>query len=148
MRAGRHPTWDGGWALPSRGARPHDPVSAQADPGKPALAPYARPGSRGRKQRGGQFACLTASEVFPLEIRGLAIAIFFAVGTGTGGVLAPWLFATLIGTGFRVAMFYGYRAGAGLMLIAVAAVLVFGVRAERKPLEEISPPLSTEDASA
>ncbi len=93
-------------------------------------------------------AYLTASEVFPLEIRGLAIAIFFAVGTGTGGVLAPWLFAALIGTGSRVAVFYGYLAGAGLMLVAVAAVLVFGVRAERKSLEEISRPLSAEDAGA
>lgn len=93
-------------------------------------------------------AYLTASEVFPLEIRGLAIAIFFAVGTGTGGVLAPWLFATLIGTGSRVAVFYGYLAGAGLMLVAVAAVLAFGVRAERKALEEISRPLSADDLPA
>jgi MFS family permease len=87
-------------------------------------------------------AYLTASEVFPLEIRALAIAIFFAVGTGTGGVLAPWLFGTLIGTGSRDAVFAGYLLGAGLMLLAVGAVLAYGVRAERKPLEEIAPPLS------
>jgi MFS family permease len=87
-------------------------------------------------------AYLTASEVFPLEIRGLAIALFFAVGTGTGGILAPWLFGVLIGTGSRVAVFYGYLAGAGLMLVAVAAVAAFGVRAERKPLEEIAAPLT------
>jgi MFS family permease len=88
-------------------------------------------------------AYLTASEVFPLEIRALAIAIFFAVGTGTGGVLAPWLFGTLIGTGSRDAVFAGYLAGAGLMLLAVGAVLAYGVRAERKPLEEVAPPLSS-----
>ena len=88
-------------------------------------------------------AYLTASEVFPLEIRALAIAIFFAVGTGTGGVLAPWLFGTLIGTGSRSAVFAGYLAGAGLMLLAVGAVIVYGVRAERKPLEEVAPPLSS-----
>ena len=89
-------------------------------------------------------AYLTASEVFPLEIRALAIAIFFAVGTGTGGVMAPWLFGTLIGTGSRSAVFYGYLAGAALMLIAVAAVLAYGVRAERKSLEEVAPPLSAD----
>lgn len=88
-------------------------------------------------------AYLTASEVFPLEIRALAIAIFFAVGTGTGGVLAPWLFGTLIGTGSRDALFAGYLLGAGLMLLAVGAVLAYGVRAERKSLEEVAPPLSS-----
>jgi len=88
-------------------------------------------------------AYLTASEVFPLEIRALAIAIFFAVGTGTGGVLAPWLFGTLIGTGSRDAVFAGYLLGAVLMLLAVGAVLAYGVRAERKPLEEVAPPLTS-----
>jgi MFS family permease len=88
-------------------------------------------------------AYLTASEVFPLEIRALAIAIFFAVGTGTGGVLAPWLFGTLIGTGSRDALFAGYLLGSVLMLLAVGAVLAYGVRAERKPLEEVAPPLTS-----
>jgi len=88
-------------------------------------------------------AYLTASEVFPLEIRALAIAIFFAVGTGTGGILAPWLFGTLIGSGSRNAVFAGYLLGAALMLLAVAAVLAYGVRAERKSLEEVAPPLTT-----
>ena len=88
-------------------------------------------------------AYLTASEVFPLEIRALAIAVFFAVGTGTGGVLAPWLFGTLIGSGSRDAVFAGYLLGAVLMLLAVGAVLAYGVRAERKSLEEVAPPLTT-----
>jgi len=88
-------------------------------------------------------AYLTASELFPLEIRALAIAIFFAVGTGTGGILAPWLFGTLIGSGSRDAVFAGYLLGAGLMLLAVGAVLAYGVRAERKSLEEVAPPLSS-----
>jgi MFS family permease len=88
-------------------------------------------------------AYLTASEVFPLEIRALAIAIFFAVGTGSGGVLAPWLFGTLIGSGSRDAVFAGYLLGAGLMLLAVGAVLAYGVRAERKSLEEVAPPLTS-----
>ncbi|MBP8305650.1 MAG: MFS transporter [Burkholderiaceae bacterium] len=87
-------------------------------------------------------AYLSASELFPLEIRALAVAMFFAIGTGTGGVAAPWLFGTLIGTGSRQAVYYGYLAGAAMLLVAVAAVLAFGVRAERKPLEEIAAPLS------
>jgi len=53
-----------------------------------------------------------------------------------------WLFGTLIGTGSREAVFYGYLAAAVLMLIAVAVVLAFGVNAERKPLEEVAAPLS------
>jgi len=65
------------------------------------------------------------------------------VGTGTGGVLAPWLFGTLIGTGSRGAVFAGYLLGAALMLLAVGAVLAYGVRAERKPLEEVAPPLTS-----
>jgi len=88
-------------------------------------------------------AYLTVSEVFPLEIRALAIAIFFAAGTGTGGILAPWLFGTLIGSGSRDAVFAGYLLGAVLMLLAVGAVLAYGVRAERKSLEEVAPPLTT-----
>jgi len=88
-------------------------------------------------------AYLTASELFPLEIRALAIAIFFAVGTGAGGMLAPWLFGTLIGSGSRDAVFAGYLLGAVLMVLAVVAVLAYGVRAERKSLEEVAPPLTT-----
>jgi MFS family permease len=88
-------------------------------------------------------AYLTASEVFPLEIRALAIAVFFAVGTGAGGVLAPWLFGTLIGTGSRGAVFAGYLVGAALMALAVGAVIAYGVRAERKSLEEVAPPLTS-----
>lgn len=89
-------------------------------------------------------AYLTASELFPLEIRALAIAIFFAIGTGTGGIVAPWLFGTLIGTGSREVLFYGYLAAAALMLVAVAVVLALGVNAERKPLEQVAPPLSAD----
>ncbi len=90
-------------------------------------------------------AYLSASELFPLEIRAMAIAIFFAIGTGTGGVLAPWVFSILIETGSRTAVLYGYLTGAGLMLVAVAVVLAFGVRAERQSLETVAPPLSAAD---
>ncbi|HWD57936.1 MAG TPA: MFS transporter [Stellaceae bacterium] len=87
-------------------------------------------------------AYLTVSEIFPLETRALAIAFFFSLGTGAGGIAAPWLFGTLIGTGSRVNLFYGYIAAAVLMLAAAAIELVFGVAAERQPLEKVAEPLS------
>lgn len=86
-------------------------------------------------------AYLTASESFPLEMRALAISVFYAVGTATGGFLAPALFGGLIETGSRAAVFAGYACGALLVLVAAAIVLRFGLDAERKSLEEIAPPL-------
>jgi|ERR1700722_1721726 len=87
-------------------------------------------------------AYLTVSEIFPLETRGLAIAFFFAIGTGIGGVAAPWLFGTLIGTGSRVNLLYGYVAGALLMLGAAAIEALYGVKAEKQSLEDVAIPLS------
>ena len=72
-------------------------------------------------------AYLTASEVFPLELRALAIAVFYALGTAAGGVAAPWLFGALIGTGERVAVFWGYAFGAALMIVAAAVEWRLGV---------------------
>ena len=87
-------------------------------------------------------AYLTVSEIFPLEMRALAIALFYAIGTGTGGVLAPWIFGTLIGTGSRTDVFYGYLFAAALMFGAALVEVAYGVRAERRSLEEIAEPLS------
>jgi MFS family permease len=87
-------------------------------------------------------AYLTVSEIFPLETRALAIAFFFSLGTGVGGVAAPWLFGTLIGTGSRWALFYGYLTAAVLMLAAAVIEVVFGIAAERQSLEKIAAPLS------
>jgi MFS family permease len=64
-------------------------------------------------------AYLTVSETFPLEIRALAIAMFYAVGTGIGGVAGPALFGVLIDTGSRMSVFGGYLLGAVLMMAAV-----------------------------
>lgn len=90
-------------------------------------------------------AYLTVSETFPLEIRALAIAFFYAVGTGIGGVGAPWLFGALIDTHSRVSLFGGYLLAAVLMLAAALIALRFGVAAERKPLEAVATPLSAVD---
>ncbi|MBA2241393.1 MAG: MFS transporter [Chthoniobacterales bacterium] len=88
-------------------------------------------------------AYLTVSEIFPLEIRALAIAIFYAIGTFAGGVFAPLLFGNLIGTGSRDALFLGYVLGAVLMIAAAVVEAWIGIQAERRPLEEIAPPLSS-----
>jgi MFS family permease len=90
-------------------------------------------------------AYLTVSETFPLEIRALAIAFFYAVGTGIGGVAGPWLFGYLIDTGSRWSVFGGYIFGSVLMLIAALVAARWGVAAERKSLESISRPLATAD---
>jgi MFS family permease len=84
---------------------------------------------------------LTVSEVFPLEMRGLAISVFYAVGTGAGGFAAPLLFGMLIETGNRDAVAVGYAIGAVLVVIAGMMAWRYAVDAERKPLEEIAPPL-------
>ena len=88
-------------------------------------------------------AYLTVSEIFPLETRALAIAIFFAGGTLAGGVGAPALFGYLIGTGSRTELFCGYLIGAGLMIGAAVVELAIGVKAERQSLESIARPLSS-----
>ncbi|MFC7051726.1 MFS transporter [Hansschlegelia quercus] len=87
-------------------------------------------------------AYLTASEVFPLEVRALAIAAFYAIGTGIGGVVAPSIFGRLIGGGEPWPIFWGYAGAAALMIAAGVAALLFGVDAEGKSLEEVAPPLS------
>jgi MFS family permease len=87
-------------------------------------------------------AYLTVSETFPLEIRALAIAVFYAVGTGIGGVVGPLLFGALIDTGSRGSLFGGYLLGALLMLLAAGVMWRWGVAAERKPLEQVARPLA------
>jgi MFS family permease len=90
-------------------------------------------------------AYLTVSETFPLEIRALAIAFFYAIGTGIGGVAGPWLFGWLIDTGSRASVFGGYLFGAVLMIAAALVAARWCVAAERKPLEAVARPLATAD---
>ena len=87
-------------------------------------------------------AYLTVSEIFPLEIRALAIAFFYAVGTGVGGVVGPLLLGELISTGSRGSVALGYALGALLMIAAAVTEAIWGVAAERKPLESVARPLS------
>jgi len=88
-------------------------------------------------------AYLTVSEIFPIETRGLAIAFFYALGTGTGGVMAPWIFGKLIASGSRMDLFYGYLAAAAVMFVAAIIEWFYGVEAEGKALEEIADPISS-----
>ncbi|MEA2880457.1 MAG: hypothetical protein QOF14_5653 [Hyphomicrobiales bacterium] len=90
-------------------------------------------------------AYLTVSETFPLEIRALAIAIFYAIGTGIGGIVGPMLFGALIDTGSRMSLMGGYLLGAALMIAAAAVMWRWGVAAERKPLEQVARPLASTD---
>jgi MFS family permease len=90
-------------------------------------------------------AYLTVSEIFPLEIRALAIAFFYAIGTGIGGIAGPLLFGMLIATGSRGSVAMGYVIGAALMIGAAAVEAVWGVAAERKSLETIARPLASVD---
>ena len=87
-------------------------------------------------------AYLTVSEIFPLEIRALAIAFFYAVGTGVGGIAGPWLLGALIDTGSRASVFVGYLIGSVLMIGAAVIEARFGVAAERQPLEAVARPLA------
>jgi MFS family permease len=88
-------------------------------------------------------AYLTVSEIFPLEIRALAIAIFYAIGTLAGGVGAPLLFGWIIGTGSITALFIGYLVAAGLMIFGAVIEAWIGVPAERRSLEHVATPLSS-----
>ncbi|MFZ0558576.1 MAG: MFS transporter [Methylovirgula sp.] len=88
-------------------------------------------------------AYLTVSEIFPVEIRALAIAAFYAFGTALGGVAAPALFGALIATHQRGMVLVGYIFGAVLMLAAAVAEALFGVAAEGKSLESVAHPLSS-----
>ncbi len=87
-------------------------------------------------------AYLTVGESFPLEMRALAIALFYSFGTAIGGVVSPWLFGALIDTGNRWSIFAGYAFGATLMLFAAAVQWRWGLRAERRALEDLAAPLA------
>jgi MFS family permease len=91
---------------------------------------------------GASSAYLTVSEIFPLEIRAMAIALVFGVGTLAGGALAPALFGALIATKSPERVFDGYLLGAAAMLVAAAVQWVYGVEAARQKLEDVAAPLS------
>jgi MFS family permease len=92
-------------------------------------------------------AYLTVSEIFPMETRALAIALFYAVGTGIGGIIGPQLFGRLIPTGKTSDVFVALVIGSGLMILGGVAEILFGVKAERRSLERIAKPLTAVESA-
>ena len=92
---------------------------------------------------GASSAYLTASELFPLETRALAIAVFYALGSAIGGVAAPLLFGFHIAKHAPWPLAGGYLLAALLMLAAALAEALFGIDAEGRSLEDIANPLSS-----
>jgi MFS family permease len=97
---------------------------------------------------GASSAYLTVSEIFPMETRAMAIAFFYALGTAAGGITGPLVFAKLIGSGRVAQAALAFTIGAIVMILGGIVEAFLGVRAERKSLEDIARPLSTEDAPA
>ena len=93
-------------------------------------------------------AYLTVSEIFPMETRALCISVFYAVGTGIGGITGPLVFQALIKTGSYSKAELALILGGGMMVIGGIAELIFGIRAERRMLEDIAKPLTAEDTPA
>ncbi|MEV5831827.1 MFS transporter [Spirillospora sp. NPDC052242] len=96
---------------------------------------------------GASSAYLTVSEIFPMETRAMAIAAFYAVGTGLGGVIGPALFGRLVETEKLSAVSNGYFLGAALMIAAGLVEAFIGVEAARRSLEDVARPLSAEEAA-
>jgi MFS family permease len=91
---------------------------------------------------GASAAYLTVSEIFPLEVRAKAIAVFFSIAQ-CFGALGPLIFGSLIGDGSdSTRLFYGYLLGAGVMVVGGVVAAVLGVAAEQKSLEDIATPLA------
>ncbi len=96
---------------------------------------------------GASSAYLTVSEIFPMETRAMAIAFFYAVGTGLGGIIGPILFGRFVGEGIQSVAF-GYVIGALLMVAAGVVEIVFGVEAARRSLEDIAAPITAQTEGA
>jgi len=86
-------------------------------------------------------AYLTVSEVFPLEMRAISISLFYAAGTALGGFAGPPLYGAMIESGSRGGLFAAYALAGALMCVAALVAWKLGVDAERRPLEEVCPPL-------
>jgi MFS family permease len=92
-------------------------------------------------------AYLTVSELFPVEIRGMAIAVFFAFATLVGAA-APTLFGKIVDSGSRATLFAGYALAAGLMIGAAVIARWLGVAAEGKSLEALAATGNDEQSGA
>jgi MFS family permease len=90
---------------------------------------------------GASAAYLTVSEIFPMELRAQAIAVFFAIAQ-CFGALGPTIYGGFVASGKPSELMIGYLIGAGVMVVGAIAEIIFGIKAERTPLEDIANPLS------
>ncbi len=97
---------------------------------------------------GASAAYLTVSEIFPMETRALAIAFFYAVGTGIGGIVGPLLFGNLIASSNRGEVAIAFYIGAAVMAVGGIVEILFGVKAEQVALENVAKPLTAEEAES
>jgi MFS family permease len=97
---------------------------------------------------GASGAYLTVSEVFPMETRALCIGVFYAVGTGIGGIIGPLLFSSLVNSGKPGKVELAFMIGAAVMAIGGVLEFILGINAERQTLENIAKPLTAEDTPA
>jgi MFS family permease len=97
---------------------------------------------------GASAAYLTVSEIFPMETRALAIAFFYAVGTGLGGIIGPLLFGHMIATNNRTWVMLAFLIGSVVMALGGIAEIFLGVKAEQTPLENIAKPLTADEAES
>jgi len=93
---------------------------------------------------GASSAYLTVSEIFPMETRAMAIAFFYAVATGIGGIIGPALYGHNIASGNRTTVFLGYLLGAVLMILGGLTEAWLGVDAEQRQLEDVAEPLTAD----
>ncbi|MBO0744657.1 MAG: MFS transporter [Candidatus Dormibacteraeota bacterium] len=91
---------------------------------------------------GASAAYLTCSEIFPVELRGSAISVFFSIGQLVGGAVAPPIFGALMAATTRTPLMFGFILGGGVMVIGALTEVVIGVDAERKALEDVATPLT------
>ena len=97
---------------------------------------------------GASAAYLTASEIFPMETRALAIAFFYAIGTAVGGISGPLLFGNLIGSGQAGQVAIAFYIGSGVMALGGLTEIAWGISAERQQLEDVAKPLTVDEAEA
>jgi MFS family permease len=95
---------------------------------------------------GASAAYLTVSEIFPMETRALAIAFFYALGTGLGGIVGPLLFGQMIATNNRTWVMLAFLIGSVVMALGGVAEIFLGVKAEKTSLEDIAKPLTVDEA--
>jgi hypothetical protein len=90
---------------------------------------------------------LTVSEIFPVEMRGLAIALFFSLGTAVAAG-SPTLFGYLVQSGDPFRLFLGVAGGALIMIVAAAVEWLLGIDTEQKALEDVATPLTAQHPEA